>query len=927
MSSDNFGTRKIYPDKGGSDGHIWHFNGSNFSGETAQRGSDESGDYYTINSSQVRASAHTKYGYKSNEIKIDMEDVDENLGGNGHMQGSDPTWRDVEMTGYFMGRNSGDTEFVPYCRGGTHSGHDQRGKCEGQAYKCAFDYSNGQTRFRKEQWHNSGYVSGSWRSAYGGSTTNRWVGAKFIVYNVGTKPNINVKLEAWVDRDNNNNWVKVNDFTDTGSWGNDSPCGGPRSQKLTWSGPKATFRWDVSGLRFKKLSVREIAPAGGTSPPPGPPSPTPPPPPPPGLPPPPPPGGELGDRFVYPNEAVSASSSLTSNPVSNINDQIGNTLWVTNTLPAWVNIDLLAKKKVMYVSTVWAAHPSVTQTVSFNVETSLDNVTFTRQHDGTVTIPAGVPPTTNTDFIDHNARFVRVNILANSAGNLIGIAEFMVFGDHTPIGEEPPAPPPPPGTPPPPGVPPPPPAQGDPEYVYAESKHVFHVNFQSATTQADDTDLCAPDIPLAGTGPAEVEGPDIFTVPPPSPGLPPPPPSPTPPPVETIAPSVVSTTPPNGVTGIAIAQTILVEMSEAMLSSSINSSTITISPSVTAAFSLTGTDSNIINIDPSANLANETSYTITVKGGSTGVKDLVGNALPSNHVFSFTTIVAPDTTAPTIISKTPDNGTTGVARDANITITFSEPMMTSRVTDGEIDLWRTSDGLNIPRSVTLNAAKTVATVNPNSDLGGGTQYTVRVRGGVVPSVADAAGNAMADPDVQWSFTTVAPTYTLKYDLSASGTSWIAIDHNPYKKRGLRLDSDSTSGTPTNNAPLINVRPKRVEVLMYRVGSPGGTTSVKIMRETGSDEPLTHIATIGTMNSNDITTSTSGAWYTFTNDALEHPLEIDDCIVVETSAGTTSNHILHRRSDTSVWDKGVTIRGYDDGSDQDSSRDFICKIYE
>jgi hypothetical protein len=35
----------------------------------------------------------------------------------------------------------------------------------------------------------------------------------------------------------------------------------------------------------------------------------------------------------------------------------------------------------------------------------------------------------------------------------------------------------------------------------------------------------------------------------------------------------------------------------------------------------------------------------------------------------------------------------------------------------------------------------------------------------------------------------------------------------------------------------------------------------------------------------------------------------------------------RRTDDDVWDKGVTIRGSDDDSDQDSGRDFVAKIYE
>ena len=56
-------------------------------------------------------------------------------------------------------------------------------------------------------------------------------------------------------------------------------CGGDDDQVGTWSGPLATFRWDVNGVRFKKLSVREIKEGSVFEPPPPGPGPSPPPPP------------------------------------------------------------------------------------------------------------------------------------------------------------------------------------------------------------------------------------------------------------------------------------------------------------------------------------------------------------------------------------------------------------------------------------------------------------------------------------------------------------------------------------------------------------------------------------------------------------------------------------------------------------------------
>jgi hypothetical protein len=123
------------------------------------------------------------------------------------------------------------------------------------------------------------------------------------------------------------------------------------------------------------------------------------------------------------------------------------------------------------------------------------------------------------------------------------------------------------------------------------------------------------------------------------------------------------------------------------------------------------------------------------------------------------------------------------------------------------------------------------------------------------------------------------------------------------------------------------RPRQVKVFLYREGSPGGTTSAKIMRDVGSDESLEEIAVIGTMNSNDITTDDNGIEYTFANPGLNHPMEVDDCIVIESSAGTSSAHVNVRRSDNDVWDGGILIRGTDDDVNTDTGRDWPAKVYE
>src|SRR5439155_11549006 len=75
-------------------------------------------------------------------------------------------------------------------------------------------------------------------------------------------------------------------------------------------------------------------------------------------------------------------------------------------------------------------------------------------------------------------------------------------------------------------------------------------------------------------------------------------------------------------------------------------------------------------------LAPNTVYTATL---TTGARDLAGNALAADLVWSFTTGVIPDTTAPAVSATVPANAATGVATGAQIAFTFSEPMDASTI--------------------------------------------------------------------------------------------------------------------------------------------------------------------------------------------------------------------------------------------------------
>ncbi|HAG15492.1 MAG TPA: hypothetical protein DCG69_03075, partial [Bacteroidales bacterium] len=75
---------------------------------------------------------------------------------------------------------------------------------------------------------------------------------------------------------------------------------------------------------------------------------------------------------------------------------------------------------------------------------------------------------------------------------------------------------------------------------------------------------------------------------------------------------------------------------------------------------------------PSSNLLPNTLYTATI---STAAKNLAGNAIPSNYVWTFTT-----STIPTVISNDPVDLATNVALNKVISATFSEAMNAATIT-------------------------------------------------------------------------------------------------------------------------------------------------------------------------------------------------------------------------------------------------------
>jgi len=211
-------------------------------------------------------------------------------------------------------------------------------------------------------------------------------------------------------------------------------------------------------------------------------------------------------------------------------------------------------------------------------------------------------------------------------------------------------------------------------------------------------------------------------------------------------PTVISVTPPNGAAGVCPSTVVTATFSEAMNPATINTTTFTLTgPGTTPVAGVVTFAASTATFTPSSPLALSTVYTATI---TTGAKDVFGNALASDFVWSFTTSSTP-CAPPTVISVAPPNGASGICPNTVVTATFSEAMKPSTINTTTFTL--TGPGLTpVAGTVTYVVASNVATFTPSSSLALDTLYTATITTGA----QDLAGDPLAS-DFVWTFTTSA----------------------------------------------------------------------------------------------------------------------------------------------------------------------------
>ena len=230
---------------------------------------------------------------------------------------------------------------------------------------------------------------------------------------------------------------------------------------------------------------------------------------------------------------------------------------------------------------------------------------------------------------------------------------------------------------------------------------------------------------------------------------------------DTTRPTVVLSVPTAASTGLPINSRITASFSEDMNAATLSGSSFsltntTLGTAVAGSVSYSAAARTATFTPTAGSLASNSAFSATISAAAT---DLAGNGLAGNtavlpaagqHVWTFSTGGAGDTTAPTVTAISPVAGSTSCLSKA-VSATFSEPMDAATISATTLRVSRA--GVAVAGSVRYDAASRVASFVPSSAAGfaASSTFDAVVVGGNT-GVKDLAGNALA-VDRSWSFQT------------------------------------------------------------------------------------------------------------------------------------------------------------------------------
>ena len=215
------------------------------------------------------------------------------------------------------------------------------------------------------------------------------------------------------------------------------------------------------------------------------------------------------------------------------------------------------------------------------------------------------------------------------------------------------------------------------------------------------------------------------------------------------APSVQSTTPANGATNVAVNSTIAITFSESVTASA-SAFSLQCPAGAPRAFTQTASPAATFTLTPASPLPAGTTCTVNVTASEVTDTDSTDppDSMAADYPFSFATAAPVGDAAPSVISVSPANLTTGVPVDTNIVITFSESVTASP------SAFSIQCPTGSPQLFDQSASPSGAfTLNPTADLPSNTTCTVTVTADQISDTDTTDPPDSMASDVVFSFAT------------------------------------------------------------------------------------------------------------------------------------------------------------------------------
>jgi hypothetical protein len=291
-----------------------------------------------------------------------------------------------------------------------------------------------------------------------------------------------------------------------------------------------------------------------------------------------------------------------------------------------------------------------------------------------------------------------------------------------------------------------------------------------------------------------------------------------------VCPVVISTNPENEATNVSLDMIITATFNEKMNYSTISQASFTLSQGSTP---ITGevTYSDVTaSFSPSSVLNANTTYTARL---TSVIKDLTGNALQTDYIWTFSTGA---TLSPTIISTDPENNAIGVFLNKAISATFSNQMNPLTLT---AETFSIKQGLTIISGAISYSGNTVV-FTPSANLVANTLYSVTIS----KEVENIQGISMAN-DYIWTFTTGSiiapfviatdpPSNAISVDINKTVTATFSATMDPLtitstsftiEQAGVLVSGIvSCSGATASFIPTNNFLPSTVYVGTITTGA-------------------------------------------------------------------------------------------------------------